>query len=64
MFNLLNLKQKENYKHGDTTYEIAVYEEEDGRLRGYISTSGFGGLIAEMSGEDASDMKTPRVQER
>jgi hypothetical protein len=58
MTNHLNLKQKENYKLGDTTYEIAVYAEEDGRLRGFISTGGFCRLIAEMSGEDASDMKT------
>ncbi|MCH7504621.1 hypothetical protein IID04_03170 [PVC group bacterium] len=59
MFYHMNLAGKELHKFEDNEFEIVVYRaEEDGHLRGYISSGGFSDRIAEISGEIASDMKT------
>jgi hypothetical protein len=57
MFHNLKLEKREYHQYRGTTYEIAVYRDISGDLRGYVSAGGFGDNIAEMSGETASDMK-------
>lgn len=55
----MNLAGKERHEFRGDEFEIVVYRaEEDGHLRGYISSGGFSDRIVEMSGETASDMKT------
>ncbi len=59
MFYHMNLAAKEIHEYDGTEFELAVYRaEEDGHLRGYISSGGFSDRILEMSGEVASDFKT------
>ncbi len=59
MFYHMNLAAKEEHEYKGNIYELVVYRaEEDGHLRGYISSGGFSDRIVEMSGETASDMKT------
>ncbi|CAB1058352.1 hypothetical protein D1BOALGB6SA_3108 [Olavius sp. associated proteobacterium Delta 1] len=59
MFYHMNLAAKETHKFEGNEFELVVYRaEEDGHLRGYISSGGFSDRIAEISGETASDMKS------
>lgn len=59
MFVHMNLARKESYTHGGVEYEIAIYRvEEDGHLRGYVSSGGFNDRVLEMAGDVAYDMKT------
>ena len=58
MFYHMNLAAKEIHEYDGNEFELVVYRaEEDGHLRGYISSGGFSDRIVEMSGEVASDMK-------
>lgn len=58
MFYHMNLAAKETHEFDGNEFELVVYRtEEDGHLRGYISSGGFSDRIVEMSGEVASDMK-------
>jgi len=56
MLNHLNLVRSELYEHSGAKYVIAVYSGQDG-FRGYISTVGVGGWIAEMRRDVASDLR-------
>jgi hypothetical protein len=59
MFFHMNLAAKYKHEFAGHTFELVVYRsEEDGHLRGYISSGGFSERIVEMSGETASDMET------
>ena len=59
MFFHMNLATKDKHEFAGHTFELVVYRaEDDGHLRGYISSGGFSERIVEMSGETASDMKT------
>lgn len=58
MFYHMNLAGKEVHEYRGNKFEIVVYRaEEDGHLKGYISSGGFSDRIVSMSGETASDMK-------
>ena len=58
MFYHMNLAAKETHVFDGNEFELVVYKtEEDGYLRGYLSSGGFSDRIIEMSGEVASDMK-------
>jgi hypothetical protein len=61
MFYHMNLAAKETHEFDGIEFELVVYRaEEDGHLRGYISSGGFGDRIGEMSGEIASDIKVTK----
>lgn len=58
MFYHMNLAGKEMHEYHGNKFEIVVYRaEEDGHLKGYISSGGFSDRIVSMSGETAGDMK-------
>jgi len=57
VFYNMELATKEMFSYKDKQYEIAVYRaEEDGHLRGYVSSGGFSDRVVDMSGLVASDM--------
>lgn len=59
MFFHMNLAAKEVHKYDGNEFELVVYRaEEDGHLRGYISSGGFSDRIVEMTGDVASGMKS------
>lgn len=59
MFYNMNLAAKEVHKYDGNEFELVVYRaQEDGHLRGYISSGGFSDRIVEMTHEVASDIKT------
>ena len=61
MFYHMHLAAKEIHEYDGNEFELVVYRaEEDGHLRGYISSGGFSDRIVEMSGETASDLKADR----
>ena len=58
MFYHMKIAAREEYEYGGNTFELVVYRsEEEGHLRGYISSGGFSDRIVAMSGETAGDMK-------
>ncbi len=50
---------KDKRKFAGHRFDLVAYSaEEDGHLRGYISSGGFGEQIIEVPGQTASDMRT------
>ena len=64
MFYHMRLIKKEIHTYKGAEYEIVIYgAEEDGHLRGYISSGGFSDRIAEMPSEVATDMRVTSNQD-
>ncbi len=58
MFYHMNLADRQKHEYDGNVFEIVVSRaDEDGHLRGYISSGGFSGRIAKMSGETVSNIE-------
>ncbi len=60
----MQLAAKEEFSYEGIEYEIVVYKaDEDGHLRGYVSSGGFSDRVVDMSGLVASDMSNASVND-
>lgn len=58
MFYHMNLADKKEHEYDGNVFEIVISRaEEEGHLRGYISSGGFSSRIAKMSGGTVSNIE-------